>query len=236
MCQQRLYVLLETVRPKMIRPFLILHAASIALLLAPQVQAQLTEVPEKRFELTPLAGYQWGGSIDTRGGGSVPQGTLQLKDSFTWGLVLSTLARMGTAVEITYLRQDTDIEFDPAGAGATTNLGGFAVNYIQIGGRQEFGRGGQLRPFVSGSLGLGIMDPKEGGLDATTRFSWSVGGGAKYMFANERTGIRADVKLWATPVPSGEIGVWCGFYSCVAAEGTDWVTQGQVTGGIVVAF
>jgi opacity protein-like surface antigen len=221
------------------RPSSFIVPASVGLALclaASPVHAQLTEVREKRFELVPFAGYQWGGSFDTRGnGGSVPAGTLRLKDSFSWGLVLSTLARLGTAIELTYLRQDSDIEFDPA-TGATRDLGGFAVNYIQIGGRQEFGRGGQLRPFLGGSIGLGIMDPKEGNLDSSTRFSWSVGGGAKYMFANERTGIRADAKLWATPVPSGEIGIWCGFYSCVAAEGTEWVTQGQVSGGIVVAF
>jgi opacity protein-like surface antigen len=211
--------------------------AGLALgLAAAPAEAQLQEVSEKRFEITPFAGYQWGGAIDTRPGSSLPEGSLRLTDSFAWGAVVSFLARMGSAVELTYLRQDTDIEFDPAGGGSNTNLGGFAVNYLQIGGRQEFGQGVQFRPFISGSLGIGIFDPGEGDLDASTRFSWSLGGGAKYMFASQRAGIRTDIKLWATPVPSGEVGVWCGFYACVAAEGTDWVTQGQLTGGLVLTF
>jgi opacity protein-like surface antigen len=212
-------------------------SAGLALgLAAAPVEAQYAEESPKRFEITPVAGYQWGGAIDTRSGSALPDGSLRLKDSFAWGAIVSFLAGMGSAVELTYLRQDTDIEFDPAGGGSNTNLGGFAVNYLQLGGRQEFGHGVQFRPFISGSLGIGIFDPEGGDLGSSTRFSWSLGGGAKYMFASQRAGIRTDIKLWSTPVPSGEVGVWCGFYACVAAEGTDWVTQGQLTGGLVLTF
>jgi opacity protein-like surface antigen len=223
---------------RMVRPSSVVPSvcAGLALwLAAAPVEAQLQEVSYKRFEITPFAGYQWGGSFDTQGSATVPAGTLRLKDSFAWGAILSVLASAGSAVELTYLRQDTDIEFDSL-VGGNRDLGGFAVNYIQIGGRQEFGRGGPLRPFINGSLGIGIFDPKEGDLGSSTRFSWSIGGGAKYMFASETAGIRTDIRLWGTPVPSGEIGVWCGFYACVAAEGTEWVTQGQLTGGIVLLF
>jgi hypothetical protein len=205
-------------------------------LAAGPVEAQLVESNEKRFEITPMAGWQWGGSFETTGGGGLPAGALRLKDSFAWGGIVSFLAASGSAVELTYLRQDTDVEFDPAASGSNTNLGGFSVNYIQIGGRQQFGRSEKIHPFISGSLGIGILDPKEGDLDSSTRFSWSIGGGAKYTLASGRAGIRTDIKLWSTPVPSGQIEVWCGYYSCVAGEGTEWITQGQWTGGLVLAF
>ena len=122
----------------MIRPsFLILFAsAGLALTLAAApMEAQLVEVSEKRFEITPIAGYQWGGSFDTHGNTLFPDGELRLQPSFAWGAVLSFLAYGNSAVELSYLRQDTDIEFDPIGAGTATNLGGFAMNYVQIGGR-----------------------------------------------------------------------------------------------------
>ena len=205
-------------------------------LAAAPVEAQLEEVSQKRFEITPVAGYQWGGSFDVGAGTAFPPGELRLKDSFAWGAILSFLAQMGSAVELTYLRQDTDIEFDPAAGGGSTGLGGFAMNYIQIGGRQEFGHSEKLRPFITGSLGMAILDPQEGDLGTSTRFSWSLGGGAKYMFASGKAGIRTDIKWWSTPVPSGTIEVWCGFYACAAGEGTDWITQGQVSGGLVLAF
>ncbi|HEY8196999.1 MAG TPA: hypothetical protein VIG04_08480 [Gemmatimonadales bacterium] len=205
-------------------------------LAAAPVEAQLEDVSQKRFEITPVAGWQWGGSFDVNGGGSLPAGTMRLKDSFAYGAIVSFLAAMGSAVELIYHRQDTDLEFEPVVGAGTTNLGGFAVNYIQLGGRQQFGHSEKLHPFVSGSLGVGILDPKVEGFGSSTRFSWSLGAGANYMFASGRAGLRTDIKWWSTPVPSGEIGVWCGFYSCVAAEGTDWITQGQWTGGLVLAF
>jgi opacity protein-like surface antigen len=217
--------------------FLTAHAAAcLALWLAPApLHAQFVD-EEKRFEVTPFAGYQWGGSFDTQGSGSLPAGKLQLKDSFAWGAVLSFLAYGNSAVELTYLRQDTDIEFDPDGSAGSTNLGGFAVNYVQLGVRQHLGRGGPVTPFVTVSLGVGIMDPKQDGLESATKFSWSLGGGAQYMFASGRAGIRSDIKLWETPVSSGTYSTWCDFYGCFTSEGTAWVTQGQVSGALVLAF
>src|SRR3954451_9762268 len=113
----------------MIRPFLILLAgAGLALsLAATPMEAQLVEVSNKRFEIVPYVGYQWGGSFDTDLGGLATAGTLHLKDSFAWGGILSFLAYDNGAVEFTYLRQDTDIECKTLGT--TTNLGGFAMKY-----------------------------------------------------------------------------------------------------------
>jgi hypothetical protein len=229
----------------MVRPSSVVWSAGVGLALwltAAPVEAQSPKmyVAPKRFEITPIAGYQWGGSLETSAGGAFyGAGDLRLKDSFAWGGILSFLAAGGSALELSYLQQATDIEFDPAGGGVATNLGGFDVHYVQIGGRQEFGKGGPFRPFISGSLGIGIFDPKPNdgtNLDSDTRFSWSVGGGAKYMFASGRAGLRTDLKLWVTPFPSGDYGIWCGYYTCTVAEGTEWVTQGQITGGLVLAF
>jgi opacity protein-like surface antigen len=220
----------------MIRPSLVLLAgAGLALGLAvTPIQAQIVEVSDKRFEITPYAGYQWGGSLDTDLGGVASDGSLNLKDSFAWGVIMSFLAYDNGAVELTYHRQDTDVEFRTLGA-APTPLGGFAMNYLQVGGRQQFGNGA-LKPFASISLGIALLDPKQDGLETATRFSWSFGGGAQYMFASGRVGLRTDLKMWMTPVPSGEYQTWCDFYGCFVSEGTSWVNQGQVSGGLVFAF
>ena len=215
---------------------LVIGVAALWLTAAPAA-AQLQEVRYNRFELTPFAAWSFGGAFETNASGALGAGELRVPDSFSWGLVVSFLAHMGSAVELLYSRQDSDIEFDPAAGGTNTPLpGGFAFNYVQIGGRQEFGHSEKLRPFITGSLGINVLDPKAEGLGSSTRFSWSVGGGAKYMFSSQRVGIRSDIKLWVTPVPSGDYGVWCGFYACVAGEGTAWVNQGQWTGGLVFAF
>lgn len=218
-------------------------AAGLTLLLAPptraEAQAEYPEyisAPEYRFEISPFAGYQWGGSFDTDALTPVPAGELQIGDDLGWGAILSFLAQ-GTAVELTYLRQDTDLAFDPNGAAGKVGLGGFATNYIHIGGRQEFGSHRALRPFLDASLGLTVFDPKAEEVGSSTRFSFAFGGGAKYMFgASQRIGLRLDGRMWITPVPSGDYAVWCDFFGCFSSEGTAWVTQGQVSGGLVFAF
>jgi hypothetical protein len=223
----------------MVRPPSVVLAVTAGLALSlgsAPVAAQLMEVqPRARFEIVPFAGYQWGGSYETDAGGGFPAGELHLQPSFAWGGILSFLAADNGAVELTYLRQDTDIEFNRV-TGGSTQLGGFAMNYVQIGGRGEFNVGGGVRPFLGGSLGIGILDPKAEGIGSETRFSWSVGGGLIKMFSSQRVGIRLDTKLWITPVPSGDYGTWCDFYGCFVVEGTAWVTQGQASGGLVFAF
>jgi hypothetical protein len=214
-----------------------LTAAGMAFgLCASTVQAQLVEVHNTRFEITPFAGYQWGGSLETDVSNALPAGELQLPGSFAWGGILSFRTSPGSAVELTYLRQDTDIEFDRATGGATTTLDEFAVNYVQLGGLYEFLTDQQFRPFLTGALGIGIFDPKNEELGSDTRFSWTVGTGAKYMFKSGRVGIRADLRLWITPFPSGDYATWCDFYGCFVAEGTEWVTQGTASGGLIFGF
>jgi opacity protein-like surface antigen len=222
-------------RPSFLIPF---ATAGLALgLAAAPMEAQLVEVSQKRIEIAPIAGYQWGGSFDTDGNAFFPDGELRLKPSFAWGAIVSFLAYGNSAVELSYLRQDTDIEFDPIGGGGNTPLGGFALNYIQIGGRQHFGRhDAPFRPFASVSLGINILDPAAEGIESATRFAWNFGGGAQYMFASGRAGLRTDLKFWMTPGPSGDYETWCDFYGCFTGEGTAWVTQGQVSGGLVLAF
>ncbi|HSJ75277.1 MAG TPA: hypothetical protein VK899_03700, partial [Gemmatimonadales bacterium] len=153
---------------------LVIGVAALWLTAAPAA-AQLQEVRYNRFELTPFAAWSFGGAFETNTGGALGAGELRVPDSFSWGLVVSFLAHMGSAVELLYSRQDSDIEFDPAGGGAKVPLpGGFAFNYVQIGGRQEFGHSEKLRPFITGSLGINVLDPKAEGIGSSTRFSWSV--------------------------------------------------------------
>ena len=52
-----------------------LIAVGVALgLRAQTAQAQLVEVQETRFEVTPFAGYQWGGSLSDESLGGSPGG------------------------------------------------------------------------------------------------------------------------------------------------------------------
>ncbi len=62
---------------------------------------------------------------------------------------------------------------------------------------------GQFKPFLSGSLGLGIFDLKEDGIGSDTRFSWSVGAGGKYMAKSNRVGAPVRRPSLGHAVPVG---------------------------------
>jgi hypothetical protein len=197
--------------------------------------AQVLYKPPPRIEFTPFGSYQWGGNFSTDAFAAISAGNLAEQDSFSWGAVLSFLASDYGAVELFYLRQDTDVRFEPLLAGSV-NVGGFANNYLQLGGRQELPTGGAIRPFLSASLGINILDPKADGLGSSTRFAWSLGGGLKFMPEGKRVGLRMDMRWLSTPVPSGTYGTWCDYWGCYAVSGTSWLNQGQVAGGVIFAF
>ncbi|HSR90696.1 MAG TPA: hypothetical protein VLK88_05285, partial [Gemmatimonadales bacterium] len=146
-----------------------------------------------RFEIVPLAGYVWGGSyhLDASTGTVIrPSGDLKVNDSFSYGVQLDFLAARGTALELTYLRQDSHLVFDPSGsAGPGPNSASWATNYIHLGGRQEFGNNPKIKPFINGSFGATVFDVKESGIGTSTNFSLSIGGGFISMLGkNQRFG------------------------------------------------
>jgi opacity protein-like surface antigen len=194
-----------------------------------------------RFEIVPLAGYVWGGSyhLDASTGGIIhPSGDLKIDDSFGYGIMLDFLAARGTALELSYLRQDTKLRFDPSGsAGPTGPSADFATNYIHLGGRQEFGHNPKIKPFINGSFGVTVFDVKESGIGTSTDFSLAIGGGFQSMFGKEqRFGLRGSIKGWFSFVPSDDYFYWCDFYGCGVSQGSETVSQGEVTGGLVIRF
>ena len=198
-------------------------------------RAQGGYVPPKRFEITPFGAYQWGGSFDTQGFSSILAGEINEQASFSWGGILSFLAAGNSAVELYYLRQDTDVDFNPNGGQKRTVGTGFSNNYVQLGVRQGLPKTEGLAPFITASMGINVLDAKDS--DSSTRFAWSLGGGAKYMVPNNpRVGFRVDIKWMVTPVPSGTYGTWCDYWGCYVTSGTDWLHQGSAGLGLVLAF
>ena len=217
--------------------WLVLIAAAV--LGASTLQAQSGKYA--KFEIVPLAGYVWGGSyhLDASTGTVIrPSGDLKVNDSFSYGVQLDFLAARGTALELTYLRQDSHLVFDPSGsATAGPNSASWATNYIHLGGRQEFGNNPKIKPFINGSFGATVFDVKESGIGTSTNFSLSIGGGFISMLGkNQRFGLRGQVRGWFSFVPTNDYFYWCDFYGCGVSQGSVTLSQGEATGGLVIKF
>ncbi len=223
------------------RRLLVRTVAAAAVLAAAGTAPAAAQIPNQNFEITPLAGYLWGGGFETPANGAFPAGKISLAPSFAWGAEAGYTPNGNTWFELTYLHQSTDATFNRNGnvacpvSNCTAN---FSTNYIQAGGRWEFGER-HIRPFLGFGLGITIFDPDIPSAGTSTDFSISGEVGFRYMLGKgkeQRIGIRGTFRGWWSFVPSGQYAGWCGYYGCYAVETSATVAQGEVTGGLVITF
>ena len=185
---------------------------------------------QNRGDVSAIVGYQWGGSINTR------EGTLKLDPDLNYGVEVDIVARPGAEVVLLYNRQDTEVKLASRGVGLPdTTLFGAAVNYFQIGGMAAPYRQGAAKPFFAATFGLTWFDPKVVGVGSEWRFSGSLGGGVKVM-PSRRVGLRAQLRWWFTFLSAGS-DWWCGLPGgCFVSTTGTLVSQGEVSGGLVIRF
>ena len=180
-----------------------------------------------RFEITPVYGLQWGGTIRTY------EGDFVFEDSGMWGIIVDATVASGSQVELLYWRQDTDVILDE-GFAADAQLFDAAVEYWQIGGLREFRRSGNVRFFGSMSLGATHVDPKPAVLDDDWKFSTIFGVGAK-VFVSDRVAIRLQASMPLTLIYTSG-GMFCGGGGCYSTIGGEGVVQGNLLAGLTFAF
>jgi opacity protein-like surface antigen len=107
----------------------------------------------------------------------------------------------------------------------------FHVNFIYLFPRSSSNR---VIPYFLVGLGLTLADPK-GEVNGETRFSWSLGGGIKIM-ASERVGLRFQGK-WIPTYINTKSELWCDWWGfCYAIPVSQYMSQGEFTGGIFFRF
>lgn len=224
-------------------------AAAAAVVAAASTAPAAAQIPTSAFEITPLAGYLWGGGFETPNNGAFPAGKISIEPSFAWGVEAGYTPTGSTWFELTYLHQSTDATFQRDNGGPCPQIGGdcsatFSTNYIHAGARWEFGQR-NIKPFIGAGLGVTIFDPgtTDSGqnIGSSTDFSISGEVGVRYMIGkkaqDQRFGLRATFRGWWTFVPSGQYAAWCDYwYGCYAVETSATVAQGELTGGLVITF
>jgi len=158
-------------------------------------------VTAQELRLNTYAGYVFKDRFDSYySSSSYFEGTVQ--DGFRWGAGLEFHIPNKAAIELQYLRQDTEAPTTYADGGI---FGGdiqftvfdLGINYILLNGTRYFPTGGAFEPFAGLGGGLGIFNvsnPETSRSDNSTKFTWQLRAGSN-IWVNERIALRVQASL-----------------------------------------
>jgi hypothetical protein len=192
-----------------------LTIATLALAVAAGARAQ-------SVQLTGFAGWDFGGSVrDT----AFDQDR-SFEAALAYGGAISFPISEGWRFELLYSRQPTKLE---GGAAAPFDV---TIERYLAGFQEEKGEE-NVRWFGTVWFGATRFVPGSG-FDAATKFGAGAGLGVKTFFGRN-VGLRLEARGYWTLV-SGEGGVACVNGSCLFAFSGNGLWQGDVSGGLILAF
>lgn len=205
-------------------------AAAVILLAASTLLAQ---VRQGTVEIEPFAGYLWGGRF-ARGSTALFSSRVDVEDHSTYGGRLGINATDLFEIEFQYSRTNTAFVTPQSGdvfGPGPTRLGDLRIEYYLGYATFNFGHS-RVVPYVTIGAGAAHLRPNVEGAEARsdTRFTASLGGGLK-VFVNPHFGFRFDGRGYSTSL--GDRNLSCGRHSCT---NSNWLTNGEATGGILIAF
>ncbi len=184
-----------------------------------------------RFELTPFAGYRFGGTLEVEDSA----GSFKLDDAMSYGLILNFPHRANTQWEVLYSKQSTEAEFSTA----TPNDSSLDIDLhiLQLGGTYQF-EGNKVIPYLAMTLGATHIKVSSTGTSSDTFWSGSIGLGI-LISPGSRVGVRLEARAYGTLTNSStdllcETGPDINFCA-VRIEG-DIVTQIEAFAGVVFRF
>jgi len=178
----------------------------------------------QRNEVSLLAGYTTGGNIDMKAAGIED---LEIAGSFTWGLAATHFFSRHLGAEVSWTRQDSALALQTRDAEADL----FDVDLSLLHGSVVYRFGGEdarLAPFATAGLGAAFLSAPD--LEGETKFSWTLGAGARWS-ASERMAVRAQVRYVPTMLNDSSSDFCDPFGFC---QGT--LSQFELVGGVAFRF
>jgi opacity protein-like surface antigen len=192
-------------------------------------------------ELNPFGGYLFGGTFD-RGSNAIFDTKVDVDDHATYGGRIGFLVTRSIEVELQYSRTETHFvthdHGDLFGPG-DERLGDLDIDYYLAYGTFHFGHNPRIRPYVSIGAGAARLDPHVPNFSshAENKFTASLGVGIKTMF-NPHFGLRLDGRYYTTRLNNNDDNHRhdnCNDFWDNCSD-RNWLTNGDVTGGLVIAF
>jgi hypothetical protein len=185
---------------------------------------------DTRFTIAALVGYQWGGSVDFSDGyaeidsGPTIGGELGLKVAQNTWIILNYHHQFTSGTTTTWNGTTQDSE--------TVDLG---VGYLQIGGQIEFPVSAHLVPLLGLTLGASYFS-RTGDVDNTDWFFAFVFYGGLKIPVVKNFGFLTQLKLLTTVIANNSHTICVSYRGCAITLDAGAMVQGEVTGGIYVAF
>jgi hypothetical protein len=195
----------------------------------------LTSAFSQNVELTGYVGGQFNGGLDLS---TSLFRRIEVENSTNYGLSAGYLVGEHYGVEFQWNHSKADTFAQPAGGGSDIKV--FALNQDQYMGNFLFhftDREAKLRPFAFFGSGASHLSPDRSGVDSTTRFAFSLGGGAKYNIG-KHFGLRGQAKWSPTYITTTDGGYWCDPFwgGCWVVGNDHYLHEFDVSGGITFRF
>lgn len=184
------------------------------------------------FELTPFAGYRWGGTIYADRTDLFGQ-DVDVASSAAYGLNLAIpIGSTPLKLELMANRQNSHLSlggglFEPSG-----RLADMDISYYHAGVQIPFAASRNATPFVVVSAGIANLDPQIAGVSADNRFSASAGVGIK-LPVTENLGFRFEARGYVTSLGNDDRD-YC--YYCDNNGNDRNFYQGETNIGVVFSF
>ena len=203
---------------------------SVILLVACAVFLPAPAGADRGVEITPIAGFRFGGSFEDNTTGT----SLDVSQGESYGIILGLQATDVTWYELFYSYQGT--ELGEGGLFGGESLFDMDIHYLHLGGTYLFPME-RVTPFIGGGLGLTFLSPDGPGLNAKTYFSLSLGAGIKIP-VTKTLGLRFEGRGFATFLPD-QTDIFCVSYGgavCTVRVQGDVLGQVELLAGISFGF
>lgn len=196
----------------------------------------VTSALAQNIEITPQVGGQINGGLNLS---TTIFRRIEVKNGVNYGITAGYLLGDHYGIEFQWNKNNSGTTAQPINGGNSIKV--FNLNWNQYMANFVFhltDREPTIRPFAFFGLGASDLSPDRKGVRSTTRFAFSLGGGAK-MKISHHLGLRGQLKwspTYITTTSNG--GFWCDpfFGGCFVTGNSHYLHEFDVNGGIIFRF
>ena len=212
---------------------LLLVAGVVCLFASAPARAQYGR---EKWEISPFVGYETSGSYPlTPTTLGVNVNDLRIDGATSFGTFIDYSVTRNAQVEFMWDRNQTSYSVQPfpgdphvKAFNSDVDQYQFGLLYMLLGDEHRW------RPYVAGSLGF-THEFNSGGNPTRTDFSYSLGGGVKYI-VSRHFALRGDARYMPTYANSS-LELFCDpFFGCFTSKVSNYQHRGNFVGGVVFRF